>query len=257
MPLSRISYVLSVLTVIPLSFASQHIHSRHHRRQSLTVPTTLPNTWTSQGCVTDSVGARTLGGASYTDGAGMTIESCIAFCDSKSFTFSGVEYSDQCYCGNSILNGAVNATESDCNMPCAGDSAEPCGAANRLNVFWNGKSSSAPIIVPSVGNWVSLGCYSDNVDGRALPIAGAVTGQVTIESCTTACFNAGYQFSGAEYADECYCNTAIVNGGAPAEAGDCNMLCAGNSTEYCGGPNRLNMYNYTGTDLPTDRKSVV
>jgi len=29
------------------------------------------------------------------------------------------------------------------------------------------------------------------------------------------------------------------------------MLCAGNSSEFCGGPNRLNMYNYTGTDLPT------
>jgi hypothetical protein len=29
------------------------------------------------------------------------------------------------------------------------------------------------------------------------------------------------------------------------------MACAGNSAELCGGPNRLNVYNYTGTDLPT------
>lgn len=28
------------------------------------------------------------------------------------------------------------------------------------------------------------------------------------------------------------------------------MLCAGNALEFCGGPNRLNLYNYTGTDLP-------
>jgi hypothetical protein len=28
------------------------------------------------------------------------------------------------------------------------------------------------------------------------------------------------------------------------------MICAGNSTEFCGGPSRLNLYNYTGTDLP-------
>ena len=28
------------------------------------------------------------------------------------------------------------------------------------------------------------------------------------------------------------------------------MTCAGNSSEFCGGPNRLNVYNYTGTDLP-------
>ena len=28
------------------------------------------------------------------------------------------------------------------------------------------------------------------------------------------------------------------------------MLCSGNNLEYCGGPNRLTVYNYTGTDLP-------
>lgn len=47
------------------------------------------------------------------------------------------------------------------------------------------------------------------------------------------------------------CASAITNGGAPAAAGDCNMLCAGKNSEFCGGPNRLNVYNYTGTDLST------
>jgi hypothetical protein len=28
------------------------------------------------------------------------------------------------------------------------------------------------------------------------------------------------------------------------------MVCNGNASEFCGGPNRLNVYNYTGTDLP-------
>lgn len=28
------------------------------------------------------------------------------------------------------------------------------------------------------------------------------------------------------------------------------MTCAGNSTQYCGGPGRLNLYNYTGSSLP-------
>lgn len=28
------------------------------------------------------------------------------------------------------------------------------------------------------------------------------------------------------------------------------MLCSGNSLEFCGGPNRLTVYNYTGTGLP-------
>ena len=32
------------------------------------------------------------------------------------------------------------------------------------------------------------------------------------------------------------------------------MTCAGNATEYCGGPNRLNLYNYT-QPLPTSPSS--
>ena len=41
---------------------------------------------------------------------------------------------------------------------------------------------------------------SDNVNGvRSLSHGAAVAGQVTLESCTSACFNAGYRFSGAEY----------------------------------------------------------
>jgi WSC domain len=45
------------------------------------------------------------------------------------------------------------------------------------------------------------------------------------------------------------CGNAISNGGGPAPGGisDCNMLCAGNSSEYCGAGNRLDVYQATGT----------
>ncbi|KAF8151649.1 hypothetical protein B0H34DRAFT_801346 [Crassisporium funariophilum] len=245
-------FVAIGLTVIPLS-ASEHIHSsaNHHRRQALTVPT-LPGTWKSQGCVTDNVGTRTLQGATSA-GPTTTIESCIAFCDSKSFVFAGTEFGDECYCGNVLTPGAANATSTDCNTPCAGNAHEPCGAGGRLNLFWSGKTPPPPpIIVPSVGKWVSLGCYTDGVNGvRTIGIPTPVTGQVSIETCTTACFNAGLSISGTEFADECYCASAITSG-APAPATDCTMVCAGNSSEFCGGPNRLNAYNYTGTDLPVN-----
>ena len=39
------------------------------------------------------------------------------------------------------------------------------------------------------------------------------------------------------------CGNTIANGGAPATSG-CSMLCNGNSSEICGGPDRLNVYNY-------------
>ena len=52
---------------------------------------------------------------------------------------------------------------------------------------------------------------------------------------------------GVEYSGECYCGktinagSALVAGSTPGQTG-CNMLCNANRTEYCGGPNRLNMY---------------
>lgn len=45
------------------------------------------------------------------------------------------------------------------------------------------------------------------------------------------------------------CGNAIVNGGSPAPDGSagCNMACNGNSAEICGGPNRLDVYQYSSS----------
>ncbi|KAF8908562.1 copper radical oxidase with WSC domains [Gymnopilus junonius] len=222
--------------------------------RALSIPPTLPNTWKFQGCLIDNAnGVRTLQGAS-TAQSNLTIESCINFCDSQSFFFAGVEFGDECYCSNVIGPGGTNATSTDCNVACAGNANEPCGAGNRLDVFWNGKTPPAPLKSCRVLENGSLSGVigADNVNGAGRAIANGIdtTGPVTIESCTTACFNAGFGIAGAEFADQCFCASAITNGGAPAPAADCNMVCQGNSSEFCGGPNRLNAYNYTGTDLP-------
>ncbi|KAJ7229668.1 glyoxal oxidase N-terminus-domain-containing protein [Mycena haematopus] len=234
-----------------LFFCNVYASSGSHRRQS--VPTTLPGNWSSIGCYTDDTAARTLTGSSFTDTANMTVENCISFCNDQEFIFAGVEFMQECYCDNFLENSGTTAPITDCNLPCAGDSDESCGGANRLNIFWSGAEPPAPpTIPPFIGKWESLGCYSDNVDGqgRALVDAVNVVGQVSLETCTAACFSAGMPFSGAEFADQCFCGSAIVNGGAPQSISSCNMACAGNSSEFCGGPNALTMYNYTGDDLP-------
>jgi hypothetical protein len=48
------------------------------------------------------------------------------------------------------------------------------------------------------------------------------------------------------------CDSVLNAAATKADDADCNMACNGNSSEFCGGPNRLNLYNYTGTDLPTN-----
>ncbi|KAJ7202648.1 glyoxal oxidase N-terminus-domain-containing protein [Mycena pura] len=252
------------LSVIPSCLASgHHVLSGLHRRQ--TVPTKLPGNWTSKGCFTDNTNGagRSLTGASFTDTTAMTVESCISFCDAKNFILAGVEFAVRTpHCDNFLENGAVTAPLTDCNMACKGNAAETCGAGNRLNVFTSGKTPPPkPSIPAAIGNWKTLGCYSDNVNGvRSLPNGMAVTGVMTLEACTSACFAAGYPFSGAEFADECctlisplraHCGTVINANAGPTPTADCNMDCAGNAQELCGGPNRLTMYNYTGTDRPT------
>lgn len=237
-----------VFTVLPQSQATTHhslLRTFHHRRQ-------LPGTWTSQGCYIDPLGPRPLAAASYTNGTAMTTEACINFCAGQSFVYAGTEYAAECYCDNSLHAGGP-ALASDCNMPCSGNSSEICGAGGRLSLYASGQAPPPPpSTAAKIANWSSIGCYSDNVNGagRTLTVGVAITGGLTMEKCTAACYNAGLPLAGSEYAGECYCGSTFANGGAPAPAADCNMLCSGNSLEFCGGPNRLTVYNYTGTGLP-------
>lgn len=55
-------------------------------------------------------------------------------------------------------------------------------------------------------SWTFLGCYTDNVSGRALPNGEAVPGgtnAMTNEICQSTCLAAGYSIAGTEYAGEC------------------------------------------------------
>lgn len=45
------------------------------------------------------------------------------------------------------------------------------------------------------------------------------------------------------------CGNTLAAGSGPAPAGDCSMTCTGNTTEACGGPNRLNLF-WSGTTGP-------
>ena len=65
----------------------------------------------------------------------MTIEACVNFCTSKDFPYAGVEYSAECYCGTSLAATSAKVADSDCNMACSGNAAEPCGGASRLTLF--------------------------------------------------------------------------------------------------------------------------
>ncbi|KAL9029704.1 MAG: hypothetical protein Q9196_002082, partial [Gyalolechia fulgens] len=240
------------------------------------------STWSYYGCYTEATNGRALSGLQNpVVGATLTLEKCAAAC--AGYTYFGTEYSSECYCGNSFSAGSIRATGGDdpntsgCSMFCDGDKLEYCGGPNRLSTYKTHSSltisssgttttttsgtpsdisaattPTGPITLQSLAGYTYLGCYSEATNNRALsdlqnPIAAA---NVSVRACSAACSK--YAYFGVEYSSECYCGNSI-NAGSAEVAGDteattrCNMPCKANATEFCGGPNRLNMYQKAPT----------
>jgi hypothetical protein len=87
-----------------------------------------------KGCYTDNVPQRVLSSKIVFDNA-LTLEKCAAACSASGYTWFGVEYSFECYCGTKLDADSLQASEGDCAMTCSGDQAQTCGGPNRLNVF--------------------------------------------------------------------------------------------------------------------------
>ncbi|KAG9197338.1 hypothetical protein G6514_001861 [Epicoccum nigrum] len=191
--------------------------------------------YSALGCYTDNAnGKRALTGKSMA-ADDMSVQKCATFC--SQFSLFGLEYGRECYCGNSRDEGSVKASENDCSFSCVGDpnGAEKCGAGDRLNFYSNQniitvKSAALPGVT-------SLGCFVDN-GNRVLPMGFANAQDMTAAKCAQNC--AGYSYFGTQYSSECYCGHTVPTTSAPAS--ECNMACAGNSDELCGGGMRLNVY---------------
>lgn len=116
--------------------------------------------------------------------------------------------------------------------------------------------------MPSVGNYQYLACYTEGTASRALddlimPVGGAT---LTVAQCAAACKT--YAYFGVEYSQECYCGnelnagSVVAPGGSSPAANGCSMTCAGNPNEYCGGPNRLNVYKLSSPSSTSSRAST-
>ena len=69
---------------------------------------------------------------------------------------------------------------------------------------------------------------------------------MTLAGCVAHCAARGHTIAGLEYARECYCGGAFVNGGGAVLAdAKCNMACTGDSAHVCGGPDALTVFQKT------------
>ncbi len=184
----------------------------------------------------------------------MTLEACQAFC--SAYQYFGVEYSRECYCGDSFNTGSVAAPATDCSMTCMGAPFEYCGAGDRLSVYArNGTpppSSSAAATTAATtttgpaptglpAGWTYQGCWLDGKNGRILPYQVPDSTANSPATCANACLAAGYTISGTEYAVQCFCGNAIYNGGVTVADTDCSTACPGAPSQKCGAGDRLSI----------------
>ena len=198
-------------------------------------PATI-GTFSYDGCYSDSVALRVLSGKA-TASADMTLASCAATC--AGYTYFGVEYSSECYCGMELDPSSIKSADVDCKMKCGGDNTLVCGDANRLSVYKKAVAAAAPSNPQTVGAFTYRSCWTDAVGARSLVAKTMASPDMTVEKCAAFCD--GYAFFGVEYVTECYCGNELAGGQASPEA-DCSQLCGGSLSEWCGGPNRLNLY---------------
>lgn len=192
-----------------------------------------------EGCYSEVAG-RALTGTQTFDPE-MTVEKCASIC--ASYGVFGVEYGSQCFCGTRLSPESTERPETECAMPCGGNTSQLCGDANRLGVFAKPgaqQAAAAPTNVPRLNGYQYKSCWTDDVNRRALTGPTYRADDMTVESCSAFC--AGHDYFGIEYARECYCGDLPAAGQA-APASDCSQLCAGDSTQWCGNGNRLSLYS--------------
>ncbi|KIW65578.1 hypothetical protein PV04_07824 [Phialophora macrospora] len=211
--------------------------------------------FSSVGCYTEGTNSRALNVQPQSNN---TVAGCLQAC--QGYLYSGVEYGGQCFCGNTLAAGSVNASATDCSMTCNNNQTELCGGPSRLNMYVYGNGTipstppsigggnnnpappSGPTIPATIGNFTYQSCYTE-VAGRALTAFALADNSITLQTCASNCTQ--YQYFGVEYGRECYCGNALTSGSAPATDGRCNMACSGNSSFTCGGPNGLTLYRNT------------
>ncbi|KAI9343054.1 hypothetical protein DFJ73DRAFT_762056 [Zopfochytrium polystomum] len=162
-----------------------------------------------------------------------------------------------------LLSGTVTSSSSSSASatPTATTAPSSVPTSSGSSGIATGTSSLVSSPTPSVTNWSYVGCLADNVNNTKT-LAGGFQNDttypiMTLELCASICiqnnkvdsrlspggaFNGNYLFMGVEYSQECYCSGTTTF--TRVTSTSCTMTCKGSSSEVCGGPSALSVFQY-------------
>ncbi|KAK6341387.1 hypothetical protein TWF696_008464 [Orbilia brochopaga] len=229
----------------------------------------------NQGCWKEPASGKAMSNMILADQTGMTIEKCIDAAIAAGYDYCGVEYAFECWAGSTFSGQSTKADEGECSSKCPGNPGEWCGAPNRFNYYRLNRDITTSAVTTTTGagdgttttvgtaatttsaqgnpesfnGYTAQGCYVEpSSGGKALAnqiLNGNTAGVngMTVEKCINAAKDAGYIYAGVEYGVECWAGNTIRPESQPANSPtECSMSCSGNSTQRCGGNDRINVY---------------
>ncbi|KAK7679646.1 hypothetical protein QCA50_017358 [Cerrena zonata] len=198
-----------------------------------------------QVCITDSVSSRILKQDTRLDISVNSPEECTAGCAERGFTFAGVEFANECHCGNGFTAAITPVPHTQCNKRCPGNSNEFCGSGDRIQVF---KGPDPPIPAQLPAGWSIFSAAPCARDSAARMftdtlIAGPVlAARDTPAACVSFCIQNGFTKAGVEGGDECYCGNTFRDVPIAVDPTECNLPCQGALGVTCGGNFAIQLY---------------
>ncbi|XP_075374019.1 sialate:O-sulfotransferase 1 [Mycteria americana] len=154
---------------------------------------------TYMGCFSDDSRERTLKGAVFYDLRRMTVSHCQEACAERAYTYAGLAYGAECYCGNKLP--ATSSKPEECNSECKGEKGSVCGGVNRLSVY---RVEELRAGARRRRNVIYRGCFRAPENLTDTFPASLIQPNLTVEMCSEFCSKKEFPLAVIR-GRECYC----------------------------------------------------
>ncbi|KAI1079785.1 hypothetical protein F5B20DRAFT_590325 [Whalleya microplaca] len=107
-----------------------------------------------------------------------------------------------------------------------------------------------PFTDATKAGWGFVACAKDPAgQSRTLDGSSADQKDMSVDACMRMCGDGGFKYAGVEYSTQCFCGNDVAEDRMPKNGtiGECDMPCAGNAGQLCGGAAQVAVYQKCGS----------